>query len=287
MRRCDDARAIAAAFAEATLEADKAFGDPRLYLEKLVLGGRHVEFQILADAYGHAIHLGERECSIQRHHQKLIEESPSPVLTAPERERLGERAAAAAASFGYVNAGTLEFLRAPDGAFHFMEMNARLQVEHPVSEMVSGIDLVAQQIAIAAGRPLALGQSDVALAGHAIEFRINAEDPDAGFRPDPGVCTRFTPPPAAGTGGAAVRWDGGIAAGWRVPSAYDSLLGKLIVHAKDRSGAITAGREALLGLTIEGIKTTIPLHLRLLDDPAFLSGAYDVGLLSRRPLAGV
>ncbi|HZN53959.1 MAG TPA: acetyl-CoA carboxylase biotin carboxylase subunit [Candidatus Polarisedimenticolaceae bacterium] len=279
MRRCDDAASLARGFAEASQEADKAFGDSRLYLEKLIDGGRHIEFQILADAYGHALHLGERECSIQRQHQKLVEESPSPVLTREERERLGTRAAAAAASFGYVNAGTLEFLRAPDGSYYFMEMNARLQVEHPVTELVTGIDLVAQQLAIAAGHRLAITQESVALSGHAIEFRINAEDPDAGFRPDPGVCTHLDVPSGA-------RWDAGVAPGWRIPAAYDSLIGKLIVHAADRPGAIAAGREALRALRIEGIKTTIPFHLRLLDDPEFVGGTYDVQLLTRRRLAG-
>jgi acetyl-CoA carboxylase biotin carboxylase subunit len=282
MRRCDAPRQLAAAFAEASLEADKAFGDPRLYMEKLIESGRHVEFQVLADAYGNAIHLGERECSIQRQHQKLVEESPSPALNATERLRLGEQAASAAASIGYVNAGTLEFLRAPDGAMYFMEMNTRLQVEHPVTEMVTGRDLVEDQLAIAAGRPLPVAQAEVAWSGHAIEFRINAEDPDAGFRPDPGLCTRLEVP-AATMGKATVRWDGGIAAGWRVPSAYDSLVGKLIVHASDRAGAIAAGCLALRALRIDGIKTTIPFHLRLLADPDFERGIYDVAFLSRRP----
>ncbi|HEX4825500.1 MAG TPA: acetyl-CoA carboxylase biotin carboxylase subunit [Candidatus Polarisedimenticolaceae bacterium] len=279
MRRCDRAADLASAFAEASREAEAAFGDARLYLEKLVEGGRHVEFQVLGDAYGHAIHLGERECSIQRHHQKLVEESPSPALTPGERDALGHRAAAAAASFGYRNAGTLEFLRAPDGALYFMEMNTRLQVEHPVTEMVTGLDLVEQQLMIAAGRPLALRQDDVTASGHAIELRINAEDPDAGFRPDPGLCTALAVPERVGHG--SVRWDGGIAAGWRVPANYDSLVGKLIVHAGTRAAAIAAGKEALRGLRIEGIKTTIPFHLRLLDDPDFVRGAYDVLWLER------
>ena len=285
MRRCDRAGDLASAFAEAAREAEAAFGDPRLYLEKLIDGGRHVEFQVLGDAYGHAIHLGERECSIQRHHLKLVEESPSPALKDGERDDLGRKAASAAASFGYRNAGTLEFLRAPDGAMYFMEMNTRLQVEHPVTEMVTGLDLVEQQLRVAAGRPLAVAQDDVPRSGHAIEFRINAEDPEAGFRPDPGLCTALAVPDHVSRG--TVRFDSGIAAGWRVPATYDSLVGKLIVHAASRAEAIASAKEALQALRIEGIKTTIPFHLRLLDDPDFVRGAYDVLWLSRRRLAGV
>jgi len=280
MRRCDDARQLARGFAEASIEADKAFGNAQLYIEKFVDGGRHVEFQILADAYGAVIHLGDRECSIQRSHQKLVEESPSPVLSPREREALGERAAAAAASFGYVNAGTLEFLRAQDGALYFMEMNTRLQVEHPVTELVTGIDLVKAQLSIAAGEPLPWTQGDVRFQGHAIEFRINAEDPDRGFRPDPGLVTAVVPP-AVDRPGASVRWDAGVAAGWRVPSHYDSLIGKVIVHAATRDEAILAAKQALGGFRIEGIKTTLPLHLRLLDDAGFVSGAYDIHHLNR------
>jgi acetyl-CoA carboxylase biotin carboxylase subunit len=285
MRRCDAKADLARAFAEASHEADKAFGDGRLYLERYLEGGRHIEFQILADGYGHAVHLGERECSIQRQHQKLVEESPSPVLDDAARESLGRRAAGAAASFGYVNAGTLEFLRAPDGSIFFMEMNTRLQVEHPVTEMRTGEDLVVHQLRIAAGVPLRLTQDAVAFRGHAIEFRINAEDPDAGFRPDPGLCTRLDPPRVTGPA-ASVRWEAGIAAGWRVPSHYDSMVGKVIVHAPTREQAISAGREALSTMTIEGIKTTLPLHLRLLDDPEFARGDYDVHFLARRGLVG-
>jgi acetyl-CoA carboxylase biotin carboxylase subunit len=283
MRRCDDAKALARAFAEASLEAEKAFGNAELYLEKFLDGGRHIEFQILADGYGDAVHLGERECSIQRSHQKLVEESPSPALDPGERVAYGERAARAAASFGYVNAGTLEFLRAADGAMYFMEMNTRLQVEHPVTEMVTGIDLVKAQLAIAAGAPLTMRQSEIAFRGHAIEFRINAEDPDRGFRPDPGLVTAVTPPSVKHPG-ATVRWDAGVAAGWRVPPHYDSLIGKLIVHAPTRDEAIAASREALQSLRVVGIATTIPLHLRLLGDEAFARGDYDVQHLARRGL---
>jgi acetyl-CoA carboxylase biotin carboxylase subunit len=283
MRRCDDAKEIATAFAEATLEADKAFGNAELYLEKYLDGGRHVEFQVLADAYGAAVHLGERECSIQRSHQKLVEESPSPALEERERADLGLRAAKAAVSFGYVSAGTLEFLRTADGSLYFMEMNTRLQVEHPVTESVTGIDLVKAQLAIAAGEPLAVRQEDVTFTGHAIEFRINAEDPDHGFRPDPGLVTAVVPPRVT-LPGATVRWDAGVAAGWRVPSHYDSLIGKVIVHAATRGEALAAAKEALGAIAISGIKTTIPLHLRLLDDPDFARGRFDVGYLARSGL---
>jgi acetyl-CoA carboxylase biotin carboxylase subunit len=283
MRLCRDAGDLSRAFAEAALEAEKAFGNPALYLEKYLEGGRHVEFQVLADAYGHVVHLGERECSIQRNHQKLVEESPSPALTAEERVDLGRRAAAAAASFGYVSAGTLEFLRAADGKMYFMEMNTRLQVEHPVTEMVTGIDIVKAQLAIAAGEPLGLEQDDVRFTGHAVEFRVNAEDPDRGFRPDPGVVESVVAPTVSRPG-ATVRWDAGIAAGWKVPSHYDSLIGKVIVHAATRAEALAASREALSSMRIAGVKTTLPLHLRLLDDAGFASGAYDVAHLGRAGL---
>jgi acetyl-CoA carboxylase biotin carboxylase subunit len=283
MRRCDDPADLPRAFVEASIEADKAFGSSELYLEKFLEGGRHVEFQVLADRYGQVVHLGERECSIQRHHQKLVEESPSPALRDSERAALGARAAEAAASFGYVGAGTLEFLRASGGAMYFMEMNTRLQVEHPVTEMVTGRDLVKSQLAIAAGEPLALRQSDVAFKGHAIEFRINAEDPDRGFRPDPGLITAVAEPKAT-RAAAIVRWDSGVAPGWRVPPHYDSLIGKVIVHAASRAEALAAAKEALGSLRIDGVKTTIPLHRRLLDDAAFARGDYDVDLLARSGL---
>jgi len=280
MRRCNDVGELERGFTEASIEADKAFGNAELYLEKYVDGGRHVEFQILADAYGSVIHLGDRECSIQRSHQKLVEESPSPALAPEDRAALGERAAAAAASFGYVNAGTLEFLRAHDGRTYFMEMNTRLQVEHPVTELTTGIDLVHAQLSIAAGEPLPWIQGDVRFQGHAIEFRINAEDPDHGFRPDPGLVTAVVPP-AVDRPGASVRWDAGVAPGWRVPSHYDSLIGKVIVHATSRVEAILAAKQALSSFRVEGIKTTLPLHLRLLDDAGFANGTYDVHHLNR------
>jgi acetyl-CoA carboxylase biotin carboxylase subunit len=275
MRHCSSEGELATAFAEASLEAEKAFGNAALYLEKRIAGGRHVEFQVLCDAFGNGIHLGERECSIQRKHQKLIEEAPSPVMDATTREELGTRVAGAAARSGYRNAGTIEFLRDSDGQFYFMEMNTRLQVEHPVTEMITGVDLVAEQLRIAANVPLALAQQDVTSSGHAIEFRINAEDPDQGFRPDAGVITGFELPSITG-GDRTLRWDSAICEGYRIPAHYDSMIGKLIVHGPDRGSAIAAAREALAGLRIEGVKTTLALHQRILDDPGFQSGEYDV-----------
>ena len=274
MRRCAGPADLAGGFAEAALEAEKAFGDPGLYLEKLVLGARHIEFQVLVDGFGRAVHLGERECSVQRQHQKLLEEAPSPALSPAERESFGARVAGAMAAVGYGNAGTVEFLRAPDGSLYFMEVNARLQVEHPVTEMVTGVDLVEQQIRLAAGEPLRLVQEELRPRGHAIELRINAEDPQSGFRPDPGTITRLSLP------GGAVRWDGGFEEGSRVPPHYDSLVGKLIVHAPDRARAIEAARAALEAMVVEGVKTTIPLHKRVLEDPQFRSGRYDLDLLT-------
>ncbi len=284
MRRCDSAAVLDRAFAEASLEAGKAFDNPELYLEKFIAGGRHVEFQVLADAFGHAIHLGERECSIQRNHQKLIEESPSPALDERLREELGAQVARAVAGFGYRNAGTVEFLLSPDGEPYFMEMNTRLQVEHPVTELVTGEDIVAHQLRIAALSPLALAQHEVAFAGHAIELRINAEDPERNFEPAPGTIRAFRPPPETLAGGGRVRWDSAIETGYRMPPYYDSLIGKLIVHAPDRGAAIDGALEALEALVIEGIATTRELQRRILADDEFRSGAYDVGFLERRKL---
>ena len=286
MRRCTAESELQQAFAEAALEADKAFGDPALYLEKLIEGGRHVEFQILCDAFGRAVHLGERECSVQRHHQKLLEESPSPALRPGAREALGVRVAKAVAGFGYRNAGTLEFLSAVDGGLHFMEMNTRIQVEHPVTEMVTGVDLVVQQIGIAAGRPLELRQEAIAFNGHAIELRINAEDPDDGFRPDPGTVTRLVPPPES-LAGCRVRWDSAVESGYRIPPHYDSLIGKLVVHAGNRHAAIAGALQAAAALCIEGVKTTLPLLQRVLADDDFGRGHYDTAFLTRKNLAVV
>lgn len=269
------------AFPEAALEAAKAFSDSTLYIERLIEGARHIEFQILVDSWGTGVHLGERECSVQRQHQKLLEESPSPALAPPERDSLGRRAAASLASAGYEGAGTVEFLRDRSGSFYFMEVNARLQVEHPVTEMVAGIDLVERQIRIAAGEPLGLSQAEVRLQGHALEMRINAEDPDAGFRPDPGTITVWEPPGSIPEiPSAALRLDSHVRTGYTVPPFYDSLLGKLIVHAPDRSTAIAAAQRAVAGFRVEGVRTTLPLHARILESAAFRSGHYDLDTLA-------
>lgn len=276
MRRCDDAKDLETAFSEAAIEAQNAFGDASLYLEKLIEGGRHIEFQVLCDAYGNAVHLGERDCSIQRNYQKLIEESPSPGFAAADRDRIGKRVAQALAASGYVNAGTVEFLQDSDGLLYFMEVNARLQVEHPVTEMTTGVDLVEQQIRIAANEPLSFAQDDLRFNGHAIEFRINAEDVDAGFRPDPGTISSFTAP----DGVAGVRWDSAVRAGYRIPPWYDSMIGKLIVHGGTRDKALELAGRALDSLAIEGVKTTVGLHRRILADAAFRAGRYDLNRLA-------
>ena len=285
MRRCKSEALLEEAFQQASLEAEKAFGDSSLYLEKLITGGRHIEFQVMCDAFGNAVHLGERECSIQRKHQKLVEESPSPIVSATEREELGCRAAQAVARVGYRGAGTVEFLRDVSGTFYFMEMNTRLQVEHPVTEMITGTDLVAEQLRVAVNVPLALEQDGIQFSGHAIEFRINAEDPDQGFRPDPGEIRSFTPPEAE-IDGVRVRWDSAIRDGYRIPPHYDSMVGKLIVHGPDRETALRGSELALASLGLEGIHTTVGFHLRLLAAPAFREGNYDIDFLESGDLVG-
>jgi acetyl-CoA carboxylase biotin carboxylase subunit len=279
------------AFPEASLEAEKAFSDPTLYVEKLIERARHIEFQVLVDSWGRAVHLGERECTLQRSHQKLVEETPSPAIGPAERDALGRKVAEALAEAGYQGAGTVEFLRGPDGAFYFMEVNARLQVEHPVTEMVTGIDLVEKQLRIAAGEPLGLVQDGVRFEGSAVEFRINAEDPDDGFRPDPGTITAWEPPrPAIGEllrfttgpgGGAGIRLrlDSHVEAGYTVPPYYDSLLGKLIVHGPDRAAVLEAAARAVGGFRVGGVKTTLPLHGRILASEPFRTGVYDLTTL--------
>jgi acetyl-CoA carboxylase biotin carboxylase subunit len=276
MRLCGDESELEKAYSEASLEAEKAFGNAGLYLEKVLVGARHIEFQVLADHYGSAVHLGERECSIQRRHQKLLEEAPSPVVDPATRAEVGLRAAEAAAAIGYTSAGTMEFLRDSDGSFYFMEMNTRLQVEHPVTEMITGIDIVREQIRIAANRPLEFSQDDVGITGHAIEFRINAEDPDRDFRPDPGVVEVIEPPTGAG-----IRVDTHVEKGYEIPPFYDSMIAKLIVHGADRGEAIRRSEAALDAFRIEGVATTIPLHRRILAEPAFREGAYDTSWLER------
>jgi len=273
MRICREEAEVRAAFQAAAAEARAAFGSGSLYLERYLAHGRHIEVQVLCDRFGRGVHLGERECSIQRKHQKLIEESPSPALSSQERAELGARAVAAALAQGYVNAGTLEFLRDGDGRLWFMEMNTRLQVEHPVTELVTGVDIAQEQIRIAANLPLGLRQEDVRFRGHALECRINAEDPADGFRPSPGRLAAFELGGGAGPG--TVRVDTHLRTGDEVSPYYDSLLAKVIAHAPTREEAIETMLSALSAARVEGVQTTIPLHLAVLKSRAFRSGEYD------------
>ncbi len=256
-------------------EALAAFGNPNVYMEKFLEHPRHIEIQVLADTHGNAIHLGERDCSMQRRHQKVIEEAPAPGLTAKERREIGERCAKACIDIGYRGAGTFEFLY-ENGHFYFIEMNTRVQVEHPVTEMITGVDIVKEQLRIAAGLPLSIRQEDVQIRGHAIECRINAEDP-ANFVPSPGKITAFHAP-----GGLGVRWDSHIYAGYSVPPYYDSMIGKLICHAEDRATAIARMSGALSELVVEGIKTNTALHRELMSDGAFQQGGTDIHYLHKK-----
>ena len=269
MRIARSAAEVDTAYTEAQAEARAAFGGDRVYLEKLIEGGRHVEIQIFADKYRRAVHLGERDCTVQRNHQKLIEESPSPAISADLRAATCEAAARAAAAVGYVGAGTMELLLDGD-VLRFMEMNCRLQVEHTVSEERTGKDLVIAQIEIAAGRPLAWQQAAIGLDGHVIECRINAEDPADNFRPAPGTVTRWQPP-----SGDGIRVDTHVSEGYVVPPFYDSLLAKVIVCAADRSAAITRMVGALSAFAVAGVPTTIPMHLAILQSQAFRENRYD------------
>ena len=280
MRRCEDEAALRRLFGEAAAEAEAAFGNPALYLEKYIEGGRHIEFQILADAFGHAVHLGERECSVQRSHQKLIEEAPSPVVDRSTRSRLGELVARAAAGIGYAGAGTLEFLRDRNGDLHFMEMNTRLQVEHPVTEEITGVDIVKEQIRIAAGEPVRLTQDGIVPRGHAIECRINAEDPSQGFRPSPGTLAAFSVGNAIGSS-SRIRVETHVEPGYTIPPHYDSLIAKVIAWGEDRSAALDAMSSSLRGARIEGVPTTAPFHLTVLADSGFRAGEYDVTIVER------
>jgi acetyl-CoA carboxylase, biotin carboxylase subunit len=257
-------------------EAKAAFGDDSLYLEKWLDETRHVEVQVAVDRYGHGVHLGERDCSVQRRHQKILEEAPTPSLSPEAREDLAERAIRAAVAAGYENVGTLEFLVDRGGAAYFIEINCRIQVEHPVTEMLTGIDLVATQIRIAAGEPLGFNQADVTFTGHAIEFRINAEDPSEDFRPGAGVVERYHAP-----GGPGIRFDTHLYAGYEVPPFYDSLLGKLIAWGPDRETAIARGRAALAELVVEGLVTNVAIHQALLANQSFLDGRMTTNLLDR------
>ena len=267
MRLVKDESELAKLFAAAQGEAEAAFGNSGVYLEKFVQKPRHIEFQILADTYGNVIHLGERECSIQRRHQKLLEEAPSPALTPLLREKMGTAAVMAAKSINYVGAGTVEFLLDQSGEFYFMEMNTRIQVEHPVTEMITGLDLIAEQLRIAQGEPLSLTQDQVLLRGHAIECRINAEDPEHNFRPHPGRISGYLPP-----SGPGVRMDSHVYTDYEIPPYYDSLIGKLIVWGHDRPAAIRRMRRALRECAVTGLPTTIAFHQKILDNPDFQRG---------------
>ena len=275
MRVARDERELASAFDTARAEAEKAFGNAEVYMEKYLESPRHIEFQVFGDSHGNLRHLGERECSIQRRHQKLIEEAPSPALDEGLRKRMGAAAVAAARAVNYTNAGTIEFLLDPDGRFYFMEMNTRLQVEHPITEEVTALDLVKEQIAVAAGAPLSFADREMTPRGHAIEFRINAEDPVT-FAPSPGRIASFHAP-----GGLGVRVDTAAYQGYVIPPHYDSLIAKLIVWGRNRMEAIQRGRRALDFFVIEGIKTTIPLHRRILDDPDFIRGRLSTRFMER------
>ena len=263
-------------FNTAQKETQMAFGDNTMYIEHFVQHPRHIEFQILADGYGNVIHLGERDCSIQRNHQKMIEESPSVALSEELRKKMGDAAVKAAKAAGYVNAGTIEFLLEKNGNFYFMEMNTRIQVEHPVTEWVTGIDLIKEQIRIASGKKLSYAQEDVHLSGHAIECRINAENPEKGFRPSPGTITDMYLP-----GGKGIRIDAAIYSGYTIPPYYDSMVAKLIVWAKNRNEAIRKMQSALGEIIIEGIDTNVDYQYEILNHPDYLSGDIDIEFIEK------
>jgi acetyl-CoA carboxylase, biotin carboxylase subunit len=273
IRVAENEEELRKSFQVAKREAESAFGDGSIYLEKFLAGPHHVEVQVMADHEGNVIHLYERECSMQRRRQKVLEEAPSPGISNEVRERMCDAAVRLAREAGYANAGTVEFL-VEGNDFYFIEMNTRIQVEHPVTEMLTGVDLVKEQILVASGEPLSLKQEDVPFVGHAMEFRINAEDPDQDFMPSPGEITSLEVP-----GGPGVRVDSAIYQGYTIPPFYDSMVGKLVVWGLDREEAINRSGRALREYRLEGIKTTIPLHLRLLEDDAFRSGEYHTGYL--------
>ncbi|MBQ9382997.1 MAG: acetyl-CoA carboxylase biotin carboxylase subunit [Ruminiclostridium sp.] len=277
IRRADSERELESAITAAKQEALRFFGNDEVYIEKFIVDPRHIEIQILADEHGNVIHLGERDCSCQRRNQKVLEESPSPIMTPELRERMGEAAVKAAKACGYQNAGTVEFLVDKDRNFYFMEMNARIQVEHPVTEMATGIDLVKQQIMIASGYPLDIKQEDVQLRGHVIECRINAEDPKNNFRPSPGKIESIHVP-----GGFGVRIDTAAYQGYEIPQFYDNMIAKLIVQGRDRAEAITKMKVALGEMLIEGVQTNIDYQLNLLRDRDFRNGDIDIGFLNRK-----
>ena len=276
IRICPDEEVLREDFAIAKAEVNAAFGDDTLYVEKCLVDPRHIEFQMLADKHGNVIHLGERECSIQRRYQKLIEEAPSPAVTPELREAMGRAAIDAARAVDYFNAGTVEFLLDREGNFFFMEINARIQVEHPVTEMVTGVDLVKEQIRLADGGKLDYAFDDLNLKGWAIECRINTEDPDFNFMPCPGTIEEYNPP-----GGFGVRLDTHLYQGYALPIFYDSLVAKLIGYDLTREGAIRVLKRALLEFTIQPVKTTIPLYLKIMDDPAFQEGDIHTGYVKK------
>jgi len=279
IRIAEDEEALVRQIVSAQQEAQKAFGNAGVYLEKYLTGMKHVEVQILADKHGNVVHLGERDCSIQRRRQKLIEEAPCPVLTPEIRQRMGEAAVRAARAVEYSGAGTLEFLLGPDGNFYFMEMNTRIQVEHPVTEMITNIDIIKEMIRVAAGEPLSFTQEDVTFNGWSIECRINAENPDRGFLPSPGLVEYYLPP-----GGTGVRVDSAVYPGYTIPPHYDSMVAKLIVWGRDRQEAIDRMKRALSEFEIEGVHTTIPFHLKVLKHPKFIRGDFDIKFLDEHSL---
>lgn len=275
MKVVRSAEDFAEAYRTARSEAKANFGDDTVYFEKYLERPKHIEIQVFGDMHGNAIHLGERDCSTQRRHQKLVEEAPCSVLTEEQRNRIGTLAAETIRKMGYVGAGTIEFLF-QDGEFFFMEMNTRIQVEHPVTEMITGIDLIAEQILVAAGEPLSVNKEKIHLRGHAMEVRINAEDPDT-FIPSPGEITQFHAP-----GGLGVRFDSAIYSGYRIPPYYDSMVGKLIIHGRTREECIRRMRRALTETVVEGVKTTLPLHRWIMEQPEFLSGEYSIHWLEKK-----
>ncbi|EFM09877.1 acetyl-CoA carboxylase, biotin carboxylase [Paenibacillus curdlanolyticus YK9] len=274
IRIADNEESLISQITTAQQEAQKAFGNAGVYLEKYLTGMKHVEIQIMADKHGNAVHLFERDCSVQRRRQKLVEEAPCPVLDPVIREKMGQAAVRAALAVEYSGAGTLEFLLGPDGNFYFMEMNTRIQVEHPVTELITGVDLIREMISVAEGNPLSFGQEDIRVNGWAIECRINAEDPDRNFMPSPGQIQFYLPP-----GGLGVRVDSAAYPGYTISPHYDSMIAKLIVWGATREEAINRMKRALLEFDIEGIRTTIPFHLKLLSHPKFISGDFDIKFL--------
>ncbi len=274
MKVANTAEELPSALDVAAREAQETFGDGTVFIEKFLEGPRHIEIQILADSHGNVVHFGERDCSLQRRHQKLLEEAPSPALNRETGDEIGERSAAAIRSLGYVGVGTLEYLY-QDGDFYLIEMNTRLQVEHPVTEMITGIDLVRAQIRVSDGATLGYDQDDVQFRGHAIECRITAEDPET-FAPRPGLVTDYHPP-----GGLGVRVDSALYAGYRVPPFYDSMIAKLVVHGASRNECLMRLRRSLEEFVVDGIDTTLPLHRRLVDAPDFANGLYDIHWLER------